>query len=115
MEEILGASVPVFIGLTIFIIGGAAYLTGQAIASTWRPPWQVVAYCVLLAFADRFLTWGLFDGPGLTLSGYLVDLVVLVAIGLFAFRVTRVSKVVNQYPWLYERAGLLRYRERPGA
>jgi len=115
MEEILGASVPVFIGLTIFIIGGAAFLTGQAVASTWRRPWLVVAYCVLLAFVDRFLTWGLFDGPGLSLSGYLVDLVVLAAIGLFAFRITRVAKVVDQYPWLYERVGLMRYRARPGA
>jgi len=115
LEEILGARLSVFIGLTVFIMGGAAYLAGQAVAATWRPPWQAVAYAVLLGFANRFLTWGLFEGDGLSVSGYVVDTAVLIAIALIAFRITRVAKIVSQYPWLYERAGLMRYRERSGA
>jgi branched-chain amino acid transport system ATP-binding protein len=36
----------------------------------------------------------------------------LVAIGLFAYRLNRARKMVSQYPWLYERAGLFRWRDR---
>jgi hypothetical protein len=103
----------VFIGLTVVIMGGAAYLTGQAVAGNWGPAWQVVVYTVLLGFVDRFLTWGLFEGDGLSVSGYLVDTAVLVALGLVAYRVTYVAKIVSQYPWLYERASPWRYRPRP--
>ena len=52
------------------------------------------------------------EGRMLLLSGYLIDAVVLMAMGLLAYRLTRVKMMVTQYPWLYERAGLLAYRER---
>ncbi len=32
----------VFILVTFFLGGGAAWLTGRAAAQTWRPIWQVV-------------------------------------------------------------------------
>jgi hypothetical protein len=31
-----------------------------------------------------------------------------------AFRLTRVRRMVSQYPWIYERDGLLGWRERSG-
>ena len=109
MSELLGTSIAVFIGLHVVLVGGAAIMTGQAVASTWRPAWQVVFYCLLLALVARFLTWSLFSGDLLSLTGYLVDAVVITAIGLFAYRVTRVRKMVGQYPWLYRRKGLTGY------
>ncbi|MFQ5783833.1 MAG: DUF6867 family protein [Alphaproteobacteria bacterium] len=112
MEAILGNSLPVFFGLTVFVVGGASYLTGQAVAVTWRPVWQAIFFCVLLGFVNRFLSWGLFGGDGLSISGFLVNTAVLIAIGLAGYRLTQVSKIVNQYPWLYERAGLWSYRKR---
>lgn len=111
MDDILGTSLPVFLILTVIIMGGAAYLTGQAVAATWRPYWQVLLYAVLLGLTDRFLTYALFEGELLSLSGFVVDTAVLSAISLFAFRVTRVGKMVSQYPWLYARDGLMSYRE----
>ena len=87
-------------------------MTGQAVSATWRPAWQVVAYNVLLTFADRFLVFGLFDGELLSPVGFAIDAVVLVAIGLLAFRLTRVRKMVAQYPWLYESAGPFAWRRR---
>lgn len=111
MHDILGTSLPVFLVLTVIIMGGAAYMTGHAVAATWRPYWQVLLYAVLLGLTDRFLTFALFEGELLSLSGFVVDTAILTAISLFAFRVTRVGKMVSQYPWLYERDGFLSYRE----
>jgi hypothetical protein len=37
MESLLGTSLGVFVGLTVVITGGAAILTGRAIAGNWRP------------------------------------------------------------------------------
>ena len=112
MASLLGTSLGVFIGLTVIIMGGAAFMTGQAIAGTWRPPWQVLAYCCLLGLAARFLTYALFQGQLLSLTGVIADIVVLTAIGLLAYRLTHVHKMINQYPWLYERQGFWSYREK---
>ena len=65
---------------------------------------------MLLGFADRFLIWGLFRGEPWLLSGYLVDTAYLVGLGLLSYRLTEARKMVMQYPWLYERAGLLSWR-----
>ena len=61
MESITGVSISVFIGLTVIIAGFCAYMTGQALASTWRPIWQLFPYMILLGLADRFLTFALFE------------------------------------------------------
>ncbi len=115
MEEILGSRVPVFIGLTVVIMGAIAFMTGQAVAATWRPAWLAVLYCFGLGLLDRFLTWGLFGGQGLLVSGFIIDTAVLIGIGLIAYRLTYVAKMVTQYPWLYERTGIWSYRARGGA
>lgn len=112
MEGLLGTTLPVFIGFTLLIMGFAAFMTGVGQANTWRPLWQIVPYCLLLGFVDRFLVWGLFDGELLLLSGYVIDTVALIGICLFAFRLTQARKMVAQYPWLFERRGILSWRER---
>ena len=112
MESILGTSVGVFLGITVALMGFAAFMTGQALANTWKPMWHAVVYAILLGFADRFLTFALFEGELLSLSGYLVDTAVLVAVILLAYRITQVRKMVSQYPWLYERAGLFGWRQK---
>ena len=113
MESVLGNSLAVFVVLTVIILGGAACLTGQAVAATWRPVRQIVLYCLLIGLADRFLVWSLFDGDGLSISGYLIDTGVLTIFGLTAYRITHVTNMVKQYPWLFERTSLWSYRERP--
>ncbi|MEE8122663.1 MAG: hypothetical protein V3T93_00985 [Alphaproteobacteria bacterium] len=112
MEAVLGTSVVVFVIFTVVIVGGAAFMAGQAVAATWRPVWEVFFYCFLLGLTDRFLIWGIFQGELLSLSGFVVDTAVLLAIALFAYRTTHVSKMVSQYPWLYERAGPWSYRRK---
>ena len=61
---------------------------------------------------NRFLAYALFDSDGLSILGFLLDAVVIVLIALFAYRMTRAHRMVSQYPWLYERAGLLGWREK---
>ena len=62
MESLLGTTLDVWIGVTLVLTGGASFMTGQAIARTWRPVWQVVAYGLLLAIVSRFFIYALFDG-----------------------------------------------------
>jgi hypothetical protein len=110
MEPVLGTSLGVFLGITGVLTGFCAFMTGQAIADTWRPYWQVVLYCALLGAVARFLIYGLFDGVLLSLSGYVVGTSLLILLGSFAFLATRARKMVCQYPWLYRRTGLFAWQ-----
>lgn len=105
-------SIPVFIGLTVILIGGCAFMTGQALASTWRPLWQAIPYAMGLGAADRFLVFALFEGDLLSIPAFITDAAVLVAIALAAYRMTQARRMVDQYPWIYERNGLFGWREK---
>jgi hypothetical protein len=114
MTELLGSSIGDFIGVTLVLFGGAAFMTGQALAGTWRPIWQMVPYGFLLAAADRFFSWSLFGGELLSPLGFVVDSIVIIVIGVFAYRLMLAHKMSAQYPWLYERDGLVSWRPRDG-
>lgn len=101
--------------VTLFLAGGAAALTGQALAASWRPAWQGVLYGCLLGATDRFLNFALFGGDLLSLTGYVADTLFILAVVGIAYRVTLVRLMVRQYPWLYVPAGLFGWRDRDGA
>jgi hypothetical protein len=103
----------VFLLVTIILGGGAAALSGRAIATTWRPWWQVVAYSFILAGAVRFLHYSVFGGTLMSAHYYLVDGVVCIAFGFLGFRAARATQMVTQYRWLNERNGALRWRRKP--
>jgi hypothetical protein len=105
---------PVFIGVTVLFMGGCAFMTGQALATTWRRLWQVFPYALGLGLADRFLGFALFGGQLLSPGGYVTDAAVLVAIALAAYRLTQARRMASQYPWLVERTGLFGWRQRGG-
>jgi predicted membrane metal-binding protein len=103
-------------GLVTVLMGGwAAWMTGRAIALTWRPVWQVIVATLLLGAVVRFFHYALFEGTLLTLRYYIVDAVVVTAIGLAGYRYTRARQMTTQYRWLYERTGPLTWRERAKA
>lgn len=112
MEAIVGTSAGVYIAVTLVLIGFAAWMTGAAVASIWKPVWQVVAYCFLLGLVSRFLIYALFEGQLLSLSGYVIDVVILNLYGLAAYRLSRIRSLVTQYPWLYERTSPWSCREK---
>ncbi len=107
-----GRTVWPFLILTVFLGGGAAWLTGRAIALTWRSYVQAVIYALLLAAAVRFLHFALGGGRLLALDRYALDLIVLLAAASLGFRHTRAWQMSTQYRWLYERSGPLSWRER---
>lgn len=102
----------VFLLVSIVLGGGAALLAGRAIAATWRPHWQIVAYSFMLAAAVRFIHFSLFGGTLLSLHYYLVDSAVCMAFGFLGFRAARRSQMVTQYRWLNEADGPVRWRRK---
>jgi branched-chain amino acid transport system ATP-binding protein len=110
--DLLGADVGPFVVMTVVLFGGAAAMSGQALARNWRAAWQAVPYALLMAAADRFLLYALFDGDLLSGTGFVIAFFVLLGFCLFAWRVTRARRMVAQYPWLYRRAGLFGWREK---
>lgn len=105
----------IFLVMTVFFGGGAAFLAGWGLATKWRPVWQAVAYMVPLGLVLRFLHFALFHGDLLTLHYFLTDTLVLIAACLLGYRLKRVEQMTRQYNWLYERAGPLSWRPKTGA
>lgn len=103
-------TVPVFLILTVIIGGGAAFLAGRNLASRWRPAWLPAAYMILLGIALRFFHYALFNGNLLSLHYFITDTAILIAATLLGYRLTMVRQMVSQYPWAYERSGLLSWR-----
>ncbi len=112
-EALLGMPLTVFAGFTVIIAGGAAWLSGRALALGWRSPWTVLPVAAGLALADRFFVWALFGGEFYPPAGTLAEFVTLLGIGLAAHRLTRARRMVRQYPWLYERNGPFGWRRVP--
>jgi len=90
----------VFLLVTVVMGGLAAYATGSAIAATWRPRWQLVAYGFMIAAAVRFIHHALFHEPFIAPRSYVVDLVVLIAAASLGFGLTRRRQMREQYDWL---------------
>lgn len=106
-------SFAVFLLVTVALGGGAAWLTGRAIASTWRPAWQIVVYALILGAAVRFFHFSLFGGTLLSPHYYLVDSLVCMALAFAGFRTARVAQMVTQYRWINEADGPMRWRRKP--
>jgi hypothetical protein len=102
----------VFVILTVILGGGAAYLTGRAMALTWRPLTIVIFYMGVLAAAVRFFHYALFGGTLLAIHYWFVDFVVLMIFAGLGFRVTRAGQMGTQYSWIYARSGPFSWRPR---
>jgi hypothetical protein len=102
---------PQILFITALLGGGAAWLTGRAIADTWRPYWQVVIYTLMLGAAVRFVHFALFGAKLVSPLSYTADVVFLLALASAAWRITLAAKMVRQYGWLYQRDGLFKWRE----
>lgn len=110
MDSIIEGGVWTFLLVTVVLGGAAAWLTGRAVALTWRPSYQLAVYTAGLTFAVRFVHYALFGGTLASPWYLLVDFVVL---GIFAglgFRATRARQMAGQYSWLYEQSSPLTWR-----
>ncbi len=112
MEHVVGSSMPAFWGVTVVLFGGAAWMTGRALALAWRSLWLLVPYGLLLGLGARFVTYALFEGELLSPSGYVVSTAVIGVVMLTAYRFYRAQQMVRQYPWLYQRRGPFSWRQK---
>ena len=119
MTAIWEVSLADFLLVTVFIGGGASWLTGRATAITWSPWWLLVIYIVLLTAAARFIHFSLFEGTfflppeafmtALYYTG--VDFIILMAAAALGRQITRARQMSTQYHFLYDRAGPFNWRE----
>ena len=105
-------SVLVFIFVTLILGGGAAWISGRSTAQMWRP-WTILFFSTLgLAVGVRFIHFALFGGTFFSPHYYLVDTIILLAIGSVGYRFTLARQMVAQYGWLYEKTGPFSWRSR---
>jgi hypothetical protein len=89
-----------FLLVTVLLGGGAAWLSGRAVAQTWRPWWSLIAYMLILAIAVRFFHAALFSGTFLSPHYYAVDAAVAILFASLGFRLTRRAQMARQYGFL---------------
>ncbi|MGO4387105.1 DUF6867 family protein [Microvirga sp. 2YAF29] len=104
-----------FLLFTVILGGWAAWMTGRAIALTWRPYWNLILYLFILGAAVRFIHFALFEGTLLSIHYYAIDTIVMLIIGSLGFRYYRARQMTRQYRWLYERTGPFSWREKASA
>ena len=112
MGIIYEISLAEFLFVTVILGGGAAYLTGRAIAITWRPVLSLVWFIFLLNLFVRFIHFSLYSGTLLTAQYFIVDYIVLLGLALLGYRITRTTQMVTQYSWLYQRTSPVGWKEK---
>ena len=94
-------SIWVFLLITMVMGGTAAWQAGRAVASVWKPRWQMVFYVLLLGWAVRFVHFALFGGTFLSPHYYMVDTLILLAFAFAGWRAARSQQMARQYEWLF--------------
>ena len=88
-----------FLALTLALGGAGAFVTGRAMAQTWRSQWLGVGYMLPLGFAVRFLHYALFQEPT-NFAQAALCLAVLALAALGGFATARRNQMRRQYPWV---------------
>ena len=102
----------IFVIMTVILGGGAAFMAGRGMAMKWRPVWMPLLAMVPLTLGLRFLHFALFQAQLTSLHYLITDGIVLVIFCLLGYRSTLASKMVAQYPWLYEKSSPLGWRSK---
>ena len=100
----------VFLLVTVLLGGAAAFMTGRAIAQTWRPYWHIPLYALPLAGTVRFFHYALFAEPFISPRNFLVDFAVVLVTASLGYRLYRAKQMVCQYGWLFQRRGPFAWR-----
>ena len=103
MSELLfdRATIFHFVMVTFLLGGAAAWLTGRAIAITWRPRWMLLPAAIGLGAAIRFIHFALFDErlASLALVGF--DAAAALLFAFVGYQMTRSRQMVRQYGFLH--------------
>jgi branched-chain amino acid transport system ATP-binding protein len=114
IETLIGSTLPVFLGMTVVLFGGASWMAGRALATSWKPSGYILPYGILMGCGARFLTYALFQGTFLAWRGYASSTVVIIGCMYVAYRFYYTRQMVRQYPWMYEQRWLFTWRKRAG-
>lgn len=109
-DTVMGTSLGDFLLVSLILGGGAAWLTGKAVARAWGPMAHLVLYCLLLAAAVRFCHFALFNDElfaPITSAGEALFLLAIAALG---FRSVRKRQMSVQYGWMFAPSGFLSWR-----
>lgn len=87
----------IFLLVTVVMGASTAYVSGKAIAETWRPFWHAIFYAMLIGCAVRFIHFALFEEALLSLRNYIIDCVILFAAAAAGYSVTRKRQMTQQY------------------
>lgn len=94
-----------FFLVTVFLGGGACWLTGRSVAGTWRSYRQAVIYALLLGCVVRFFHYALFEGTLLSWHYFITDTAFLLSLATLGFRYERARQMGTRYSWLYRQSG----------
>jgi hypothetical protein len=89
-----------FLLVTVILGGSAAFVAGRAVAQTWRPWWQGIAYMLILGAAVRFIHYAMFGGAIESIPAYLRDTAVVLIFFAAGFRTMRARQMARQYGFL---------------
>ena len=92
-----------FVMVTCLLGGAAGWLSGRAIAITWRPFWVLVPAALALGAGVRFLHFALFDERLTSLPLVGVDAAVAFVFALVGYWMTRSRQMERQYGFLHRR------------
>jgi hypothetical protein len=105
-------SIGVFLLLSVVLGGGAAFMAGRSLAKDWRSLTSLMVFMLPLGAGVRFLHFALFQHPLFSLTHFISTTLILMVFAFFGYRMKRVNQMTTQYPWLYERSGLLTWRNK---
>jgi hypothetical protein len=94
------ASLGTFLFVTMALGGAAGWLSGRAVALTWRPRWSLIPAAMAVGLGVRFIHFALFDATFLSLQYYAVDTVVIFIAAFAGYRVSRTRQMASQYGFL---------------
>ena len=87
----------IFLLVTVIMGGSTAYVSGKAIAETWRPAWHAIAYVLIIGLAVRFVHFALFHEVLVSGRNYLIDCAVLLIAAVIGYRLARSRQMAQQY------------------
>jgi hypothetical protein len=101
-----------FVVFTLILGGGAAFMAGRALASGWQSIGLLIFYMLLFTCGLRFIDYALFQSNLLSSKYFISHGLIVLALAFLGYRLTRVSQMITQYPWLYEKAGRFGWRSK---
>jgi hypothetical protein len=94
------AHLTTFLFVTVVLGGATGWLSGRAIAATWRPRWLLIPATLTIGIGVRFIHFALFEATFLSLQYYAIDTLFAFAVALAGYRATRRQQMARQYGFL---------------